>query len=113
MKILQMNLIFLFKPHQSTYVIVLSIPSSNFLTIIKLQIFVIPLTQLAKNIYKLINHHIALVQVMHIHWMILLKCNIAKAKEKYHIAFGYFLNTFIRLMHEHNKFTIMQYLQYY
>jgi hypothetical protein len=50
MKILQMNLIFLFKPHQSTDVIVLAIPSLNFLTIIRFQTHAIPLTQLAKKI---------------------------------------------------------------
>ncbi len=50
---------------------------------------------------------------MHTHWMILLKCNIARAKGKYHIALGFFFYTLIRPMHEHNKFTIMQYLQSY
>jgi hypothetical protein len=50
---------------------------------------------------------------MHNHWMILLKCNIAMAKGKYHIAPDSFFNTLIRLMHEHNKFIIMQYLQSY
>ncbi len=51
---------------------------------------------------------------MHTHWMILLKCNIVRAKGKYHIALEKNkINTFIRLMHEHNKFIIMKYLQYY
>jgi hypothetical protein len=27
---------------------------------------------------------------MHTHWMILLKCNIAMAKGKYHIAFDFY-----------------------
>jgi hypothetical protein len=111
MKLLQMNLISLFKPHQSTNVIILTIPSLNFLTIIRFQ--AIPLAQLAKNICKLINHHIAPIQVMHTHWMILLKCNIAKVEGKYHIVLSFFFSIFIRLMHEHNKFTMMQYLQYY
>jgi hypothetical protein len=68
-----MNLIFLLKPHRSTNVTILAIPSLNFLTIIRFQICAIPLTQLAKHIYKLLNHHIALIKVMHTHWMILLK----------------------------------------
>jgi hypothetical protein len=34
MKVLQMNLIYLLKPHQSTNVIVLAIPLLNFLTIL-------------------------------------------------------------------------------
>jgi hypothetical protein len=33
----------------------------------------VPLTQLAKNIYHLTNHHIAFIKIMHTHWMILLK----------------------------------------
>jgi hypothetical protein len=37
---------------------------------------------------------------MHNHWMILLKCNIAMAKGKYHIAPCFFFNTLIRLMHD-------------
>jgi hypothetical protein len=45
--------------------------------------------------------------------MILLKCNTTKAKGKYHIALNLFFITLIKLMHEHNKFTIMQYLQSY
>jgi hypothetical protein len=61
MKILQMNLISLIKPHQSNDVTVLAIPSLNFLTTIRSQTSAIPSTQLAKNIYKLINHHIALI----------------------------------------------------
>ncbi len=65
MKILQMNLIFLFKPHQSTNVTILTMPSLNFLTIITFQTHGIPLAQLAKNIYKLIYHHIALIRIMH------------------------------------------------
>jgi hypothetical protein len=52
MKVLQMNFISLLKPHQSTDVIVFAIPSLNFFTIIKFQTRAIPLTQLAKNIYK-------------------------------------------------------------
>jgi len=42
-----MNLIFLLKPQQSTDVTILAIPSLNFLTIIIIQTFAIPLTQLA------------------------------------------------------------------
>jgi hypothetical protein len=45
--------------------------------------------------------------------MIILKCNITKAKGKYHIALDSFFINLIKLMHEHNKFTIMQYLQSY
>ncbi len=45
--------------------------------------------------------------------MILFKCNITKAKGKYHIALDSFFISLIKLMHEHNKFTIMQYLQSY
>jgi hypothetical protein len=67
MKLLQMNLIYLLTPHQSTDVTIFAIPSLNFFTIIRFQIHAIPLTQLAKNIYKLINHHIALIKVMHTH----------------------------------------------
>ncbi len=52
MKVLQMNLIFLFKPHQSIDVIVLAIPSLNFLTIIRVQTCAIPSTQLATKINK-------------------------------------------------------------
>jgi hypothetical protein len=48
MKVLQTNLISLLKPHQSTNVTVLAIPSLSFLTIIKFQIRAIPLPQLAK-----------------------------------------------------------------
>jgi hypothetical protein len=44
--------------------------------------------------------------------MILLKCNNTKVQGKYHIDF-FFSNTFIRLMHEYNKFIIKQYLQSY
>jgi hypothetical protein len=62
-----MNLISLLKPHQSINVTVLEIPSLNFLTIIKFQIRAIPLTQLAKNICKLIKHRIAFIRVMHTH----------------------------------------------
>jgi hypothetical protein len=50
---------------------------------------------------------------MHTHWMILLKCNTTRAKGKYHIALYLFFNTLIKLVHEHNKFTIMQYFQSY
>jgi len=50
MKILQMNLICLLKPHQSTDVTILAIPSLNFLTIIKFQTCAIPLAQFT-NIY--------------------------------------------------------------
>jgi len=67
-----MNLISLLKPHQSTDLTVLTIPSLNFLTIVRFQICAMPLAQLAKNIYKLINHHIALTKVMHTQWIILL-----------------------------------------
>jgi hypothetical protein len=81
-----MNLISLLKSHQSIDLSVLVIPSLNFLTIIRFQTRAIPLAQLAKNIYKLINHHIAFIGVMHTHWMILLKCNTIKTKEKYHTA---------------------------
>ncbi len=108
-----MNLISLLNTHQSTNVTVLAILSLNFLTIIRFQICSISLAQLTKNIYKLINHHIAIIKIMHIHWMILLKFNITKAKGKYHIAFDFFFINLIKLMHEHNKFTIMQYLQSY
>ncbi len=51
MKILQMNLISLLKPHQSNDVTVLAIPSSNFLTTMRSQTRAIPSTQFAKNIY--------------------------------------------------------------
>jgi hypothetical protein len=91
MKVLQMNLIYLLKPHQSTDIIIIAIFSLNFFTIIRFQICAISLAQLAKNIYKLINHYIAFIKVMHNHWMILLKCNITMAKGKYHIALGSFL----------------------
>jgi len=67
MKVLQMNLIYLLKAHQFTNVIVIAIPSLNFLTIIRFQICAISLAQLAKNIYKLFNHHIALIRAMHSH----------------------------------------------
>ncbi len=63
MKVLQMNLISLLKPHQSTNVTIFAIPSLNFLTISRFQICAIPLTQLAKNIYKLMNQHIAFIKV--------------------------------------------------
>jgi len=82
MKVLQMNLISLLKPHQFTDVTILAIPLLNFLTIIRFRTHVIPLAQLA----KLINHHIALIKVLHTHYMILLKCNIDRAKENYYIA---------------------------
>jgi hypothetical protein len=49
MKVLQMNLISLFKPHQSIDVTVFVISSLNFFTIIRFQIRAIPLAQLAKN----------------------------------------------------------------
>jgi hypothetical protein len=84
-------LISLFKPHQSIDVTIIAILSLNFFTIIRFQICAISLAQLAKNIYKLINHYIAFIKVMHNHWMILLKCNNAMAKGKYHIALGFFL----------------------
>jgi ABC-type uncharacterized transport system substrate-binding protein len=51
LKVLQMDLIYLFKPHQSSDVIVCATHSLNFLTIIRLQTRAIPLAQLAKNIY--------------------------------------------------------------
>jgi len=113
MTIKQMNLIFLLKPHQSTNVTVLKIPSLNFLTICKFQIHAIPFTQLAKNVYKIINHHIALIKVLRIHWMNLLKCNITKAKENIILYLISFFNTLITPMHEHKKFTIKQHLQSY
>jgi hypothetical protein len=62
-----MNFISLLKSHQSIDVTVLAITSLNFLTIIGFQTRAMRLTQLAKNIYKLINHHIALIVVMHTH----------------------------------------------
>jgi hypothetical protein len=49
MKVLQMNLIFLLNPHQSTNVNVLAIPLLN-LSIIRFRTHVIPLAQLAKLI---------------------------------------------------------------
>jgi len=58
-----MNLISLLKSHQSNDVTILAIPLLNFLTIIRFQTHVIPLTQFA----KLINHHIAFIRVMHAH----------------------------------------------
>jgi hypothetical protein len=67
MKVLQMNLISLLKPEQSIDVTVLAILSLNFLTIIRFQICAISLAQLTKNIYKLINHHIAFIKIMHTH----------------------------------------------
>ena len=97
MKVLQMNLISLLKPHQFTDVTVLAIPSLNFLTIIRFRTHVIPLAQLA----KLINHHITFIRVMHTHYMILLKCNIGKAKGNYHIA-PYF---FFQYPHQTNALT--------
>jgi hypothetical protein len=48
MKVLQMNLICLLKPHQSSDVTIYAIPSLNFLTIIKFQTRAIPLAQFAK-----------------------------------------------------------------
>jgi hypothetical protein len=90
MKVLEMNLMYLLKSHQSIDLSILAIHSLNFLTIIRFQTHAIPLTQLAKNIYKLINHHIALIGVMHTHWMILLKCITIKTKGKYHIASYFF-----------------------
>jgi len=59
---MQINLVYLFKPHQFDDVTIHAIPSLNFFIIIRFQICAIPLTQLAKNIYKLINHHIALIK---------------------------------------------------
>jgi hypothetical protein len=47
LKVLQMNLIYLFKPHQSTNVTVFAIHSLNFFTIIKFQTHAMPLAQLA------------------------------------------------------------------
>jgi hypothetical protein len=47
--ILQMNLIILFKPHQSNDVTILAIPPLNFLSTIRSQICAIPSTQLAKK----------------------------------------------------------------
>jgi len=67
MKVLQMSLISLLKPHQSPNVTILTIPTLNFLTIIRFQICAIPLAQLAKDIYKLINHHNVLIRIMHTH----------------------------------------------
>jgi hypothetical protein len=58
MKILQVNLISLLKWHPSTNVTVLTIPSLSFFTIIRFQTCAIPLPQLAKIIYKWINHHL-------------------------------------------------------
>jgi hypothetical protein len=113
MKVLQMNLISLLNTHQSTNVTVFVILSLNFLTIIRFQICSISLSQLTKNICKFINHHIAFIKIMHIHWMILLKFNITKAKGKYHIALDSFFISLIKLMHEHKKFTSMQYPQSY
>jgi hypothetical protein len=63
MKVLQMNLISLLKPHQSTDVTIIAIPLLNFFTIIRFRVCVIPLTQLA----KLINHHIVFIKVIHTH----------------------------------------------
>jgi len=63
MKVLQMNLMSLLKPHQSIDVSVIAIPLLNFFTIIKFRNHVIPFAQLA----KLINHHIVLIKVMHTH----------------------------------------------
>jgi hypothetical protein len=77
-KVLQMTLISLLKPHQSIDVTVLALPLLNFLTIIKFRTCVIPLAQLA----KWISHHIAFIRVLHTHYMILLKCNTNKAKGK-------------------------------
>jgi len=48
-KVLQLNLIFLFKPNQSIDVTIIAILSLNFLTIIKFQICAISLAQLAKT----------------------------------------------------------------
>jgi len=79
MKVLKMNLMALFKPHQSIDVSVLAVPLLNFFTIIKVRNHVIPFAQLA----KLINRHIVLIRVMHTHKMILLKCNTIRAKGKY------------------------------
>jgi hypothetical protein len=49
MKVLQMNFIFLFKPHQSYDITVFTIPSFNLLTIITFQTCDMPLAQLAKK----------------------------------------------------------------
>ncbi len=48
MKVLQMNLISLLKPHQSTDVIVIAIPSLNFFTIIRFIFFAMSIAQLVK-----------------------------------------------------------------
>jgi hypothetical protein len=85
-----MNLISLLKPHLSTYVTIFAMPSLNFFTTIRTQTCAIPSTQLAKNIYKLINHHITFIRVMHTHWMILLKCNTTKVEGKCHIVVEFF-----------------------
>jgi hypothetical protein len=106
MKVLQMNLISLFKPNQSIDKPILTIPSLDFLTIIRFQTHITPSTQLAKNIYKLINHHIALIRVMHTHCMILLNAILLGQRENIILHFIYFFNIVNRLMHEHNKFTM-------
>jgi hypothetical protein len=93
MKILQMNLISLLKPHQSNDVTILAIPSLNFLTTIRSQTHAIPSTQLAKNIYKLLNHHVAFIKVMHTHWTILLKCNTNRVEGQYHIVLDFFFQS--------------------
>jgi hypothetical protein len=108
-----MNLISLLMSHQSIDLTVLAIPSLNFLTIIRFQTSAIPLTQLAKNIYKLINHHIAPIRVMHTHWMIYLNAILLRQRENIILHMISFYNMLNKLMHEHNKFIIMQYLQSY
>jgi hypothetical protein len=63
MKVLQINLISLVKPHQSIDVTILAIPSLNILTIITFQTCAIPLAQLAKNMCKQINGHTTFIRV--------------------------------------------------
>jgi len=106
-----MNLISLFKLYQSTNVTVLAIPSLNFFTIIRFQIFPIPLAQLAKNIYKLINHHIAFIWVMQTHWMILLKCNTHAQDNIFHHI--WFKNAITKLFWSYAIPSCLGYISYH
>jgi hypothetical protein len=63
MKVLQLNLISILKPHQSINITIFAIPLLNLLLIIKFETCVIPLAQFA----KLINRHVAFIRVMHTH----------------------------------------------
>lgn len=67
----------------------------------------IPSRQLGKNIYKLTNHHIALIKIMHNYWMIFSKCNTPREKGKYDIVPFFLYNTLIGIIHK--RFPLIQY----